>query len=97
MDIITYHASDMDLLQNDPMSFAVQVKHRNEYMGRQAQQAAIAADMRVFSGFSGGDVPYTKPRTASNGAVPLMRLKSFAFFTGFQYFICSVSASVVAR
>ena len=61
MDIITYHASDMDLLQSDPMSFAVQVKHRNEYMGRPAQQAAIAADMRVFSGFSGGDVPYTKP------------------------------------
>ena len=84
MDIITYHASDMDLLQSDPMSFAVQVKHRNEYIGRQAQQAAVVADMRFFSGFSGGEVPYTKPRTASNRAIPRIRFNPLPFLLVFS-------------
>lgn len=65
MDIITYHASDMDSVQNDPMPFAVQVKHRNEYTGKQARQTAVAANMGFFSGFDGDSVPYTSTSAAA--------------------------------
>ena len=86
MDIITYHASDMDLLQNDPMPFAVQVKHRNGYIGKQAVQTAVAADMRFFSGFDGARTAYShaKPRAAVNRAVPLRRFNPLPFLLVFS-------------
>ena len=79
MDIITYHASDMDLLQSDAMSFAVQVKHRSGYTGGPAGQAAVAADMRLLSGFNGGGSSYTKHRTVSSRAVPRIRFDPLPF------------------
>ena len=52
----------MDTVQNDSVSFAVQLKRKNEYTGGQARQAAVAADMRFFSDFQSTNIPYTKKR-----------------------------------
>lgn len=59
MDIITYQASDMDTMQNDSMSFAVQIKRKNEYVGGYTRQTAVAADMRLFSGHGKTGAAYT--------------------------------------
>lgn len=59
MDIITYQASDMDTMQNDSMSFAVQIKRKNEYVGGYTRQTAVAADMRLFSGLGKTGASYT--------------------------------------
>ena len=59
MDIITYQASDMDTMQNDSMSFAVQIKRKNEYVGGYTRQTAVAADMRLFSGLGKTGAAYT--------------------------------------
>lgn len=64
MDIITYHASDMDIVQNDSMPFSL-LQHRREYTGKQARQTAVAANMGVFSGFDGDSAPYTSTSTAA--------------------------------
>lgn len=73
MDIITYHASDMDIVQNDSMPFSL-LQHRREYTGKQARQTAVAANMGVFSGFDGDSVPYTSTSTAAvKRAVSLMQ------------------------
>lgn len=64
MDIITYHASDMDIVQNDSMPFSL-LQHRREYTGKQARQTAVAANMGVFSGFDGDSVPYTSTSAAA--------------------------------
>lgn len=64
MDIITYHASDMDIVQNDSMPFSL-LQHRREYTGKQARQTAVAANMGVFSGFDGNSVPYTSTSAAA--------------------------------
>ena len=85
MDIITYHASDMDIVQNDPMLFAVQVKHRSEYTGRQARQTAVAANMEFFSGFDSGTVPYTQTSAAAvKRAAALIRLNPLPFLLIFS-------------
>ena len=86
MNIITYHASDMDMLQSDPMPFPVQVKHRSEYMERQARQAAVAADIRFFSDFDGGSVPYThtKSSVAVSRVVPKIRFNPLPFLLIFS-------------
>ena len=59
MDIITYQASDMDTMQNDSISFAVQIKRKNEYVGGYTRQTAVAADMRLFSGLGKTGASYT--------------------------------------
>ena len=59
MDIITYQASDMVTMQNDSMSFAVQIKRKNEYVGGYTRQTAVAADMRLFSGLGKTGASYT--------------------------------------
>ena len=64
MDIITYHASDMDIVQNDSMPFSL-LQHRREYTEKQARQTAVAANMGVFSGFDGDSVPYTSTSAAA--------------------------------
>lgn len=64
MDIITYHASDMDIVQNDSMPFSL-LQHRREYTGKQARQTAVAANMGVFSGFDGDSAPYTSTSAAA--------------------------------
>ena len=84
MNIITYHASDMDTVQNDPMLFAVQVKHRNAYTGGQARQAAVAADMRFFSDFQSTNIPYVKKRAAFNHTISLVRLNPLPFLLIFS-------------
>ncbi|MGI5090647.1 M23 family metallopeptidase [Treponema vincentii] len=84
MNIITYHASDMDTVQNDSVSFAVQLKRKNEYTGGQARQAAVAADMRFFSDFQSTNIPYTKKRVAFNHTIPLMRLNPLPFLLIFS-------------
>ena len=84
MNIITYHASDMDTVQNDPMLFAVQVKHRNAYTGGQARQAAVAADMRFFSDFQSTNIPYVKKRAAFNHTISLVPLNPLPFLLIFS-------------
>ena len=84
MNIITYHASDMDTVQNDPMLFAVQVKHRNAYTGGQARQAAVAADMRFFPDFQSTNIPYVKKRAAFNHTISLVRLNPLPFLLIFS-------------
>ena len=84
MNIITYHASDMDTVQNDPMLFAVQVKHRNAYTGGQARQAAVAADMRFFSDFQSTNIPYVKKWAAFNHTISLVRLNPLPFLLIFS-------------
>ena len=84
MNIITYHASDMDTVQNDPMLFAVQVKHRNAYTGGQARQAAVAADMCFFPDFQSTNIPYTKKRAAFNHSISLVRLNPLPFLLIFS-------------
>ena len=79
MNIITYQASDMDTVQNDSVSFAVQIKRKNEYASSYARQTAVAADMRLFSDFPSTNIPYTKQRTAFNHTIPLMRLNPLPF------------------
>ena len=68
MDIITYQASDMDTMQNDSMSFAVQIKRKNEYVGGYTRQTAVAADMRLFSGLgkTGAAYAHTNRSVAFN-------------------------------
>lgn len=84
MNIITYHASDMDTVQNDPMLFAVQVKHRNAYTGGQARQAAVAADMRFFSDFQSTNIPYVKKRAAFTHTISLVHLNPLPFLLIFS-------------
>lgn len=86
MDIITYQASDMDMLQNDPMLFAVQVKHRNEYTGRPTRQTAVAADMHFFSGFGGSSVSdtHTKSSAVFNQAALLLKFNPLPFLLIFS-------------
>ena len=84
MNIITYHASDMDMLQNDSMSFAVQIKHRSDYMGRAAGQTAVAADMRPFSGFDDAGTSYIKRQGVFNCTTPLIRLNPLPFLLIFS-------------
>lgn len=86
MDIITYHASDMDIFQSDSMPFSAQITHKSGYTGGQARQAAVAADMRFFSGFDDVRSAYThtKPSAAVNRTVPLMRLNPLPFLLGFS-------------
>ena len=86
MNIITYQASDMDTVQNDSVSFAVQLKHKNEYASGQTRQAAVAADMRFFSGFDGGRTTYThtRPRAAFSRAVPPIRFNPLPFLLVFS-------------
>ena len=79
MDIITYHASDMEMLQSDSLPFAVQIKHRNSYASSSAGQTAVAADMRFFPGFDGGGSSYTKHRTVPSRAVPRIRFNPLPF------------------
>ena len=79
MDIITYHASDMEMLQSDSLPFAVQIKHRNSYASSSAGQTAVAADMRFFPGFDGGGSSYTKHRTVANRAALRMRFNPLPF------------------
>ena len=49
----------MDTMQNDSMSFAVQIKRKNEYVGGYTRQTAVAADMRLFSGLGKTGAAYT--------------------------------------
>lgn len=84
MNIITYQASDMDTVQNDSVSFAVQIKRKNEYASSYARQTAVAADMRLFSDFQTTNIPYTKQRTAFNHTIPLMRLNPLPFLLIFS-------------
>ena len=49
----------MDTMQNDSMSFAVQIKRKNEYVGGYTRQTAVAADMRLFSGLGKTGASYT--------------------------------------
>jgi len=49
----------MDTMQNDSMSFAVQIKRKNEYVGGYTRQTAVAADMRLFSGHGKTGAAYT--------------------------------------
>ena len=84
MNIITYQASDMDTVQNDSMSFAVQLKHKNEYMGRSTRQAAIAADMPFFSDFGGAGVSYTKKPAALYRAKQPIRFNPLPFLLIFS-------------
>ena len=84
MNIITYQASDMDTVQNDSVSFAVQIKRKNEYASSYARQTAVAADMRLFSDFQTTNIPYTKQRTVFNHTIPLMRLNPLPFLLIFS-------------
>ncbi len=86
MNIITYQAPDMDTVQNDSLSFAVQLKRKNEYTDGQTRQAAVAADMRLFSGFDGARTAYahTRSRAAFNRAVPSIRINPLPFLLGFS-------------
>ena len=84
MNIITYQASDMDTVQNDSMSFAVQLKHKNEYIGRSTRQAAIAADMPFFSDFGGAGVSYTKKPAALYRAKQPIRFNPLPFLLIFS-------------
>ena len=84
MNIITYQASDMETVQNDSVSFAVQIKRKNEYASSYARQTAVAADMRLFSDFQTTNIPYTKQRTAFNHTIPLMRLNPLPFLLIFS-------------
>ena len=84
MDIITYHASDMDILQSDSMPFSVQITHKSGYTGGQTRQAAVAADMRFFPDSQSTNIPYTKQRTAFNHTIPLMRLNPLPFLLIFS-------------
>ena len=49
----------MDTMQNASMAFAVQIKHKNEYVGGYTRQTAVAADMRLFSGLGKTGAAYT--------------------------------------
>lgn len=49
----------MDTMQNDSISFAVQIKRKNEYVGGYTRQTAVAADMRLFSGLGKTGASYT--------------------------------------
>ena len=74
----------MDTVQNDSMSFAVQLKHKNEYMGRSTRQAAIAADMPFFSDFGGAGVSYTKKPAALYRAKQPIRFNPLPFLLIFS-------------
>jgi len=74
----------MDTVQNDSVSFAVQIKRKNEYASSYARQTAVAADMRLFSDFQTTNIPYTKQRTAFNHTIPLMRLNPLPFLLIFS-------------
>ena len=65
MDIITYHASDMDMLQSDFVPFSVQRTRKSGYEGSRAYQTALAADMNFFSDLGGAGVAYTNTRPSA--------------------------------
>ena len=74
----------MDTVQNDSVSFAVQIKRKNEYASSYARQTAVAADMRLFSDFQSTNIPYTKQHAAFNRTIPLMRLNPLPFLLIFS-------------
>lgn len=74
----------MDTVQSDSVSFAVQLKHKNEYMGRSTRQAAVAADMPFFSGFGGAGVSYTKKPAALYRAKQPIRFNPLPFLLIFS-------------
>ena len=75
MDIITYHASDMDMLQNDSVPFSAQIMHKNGYTSSSACQTAVAADMRFFSGLDRVETAYTRTQRSAAFRRPALLLR----------------------
>lgn len=68
MNIITYHASDSDVLQTDFFgASSVRIKHQTEYTGRQMSAAAATADLYSFFSTS------YSPRPAARRPQPIAR------------------------
>ena len=85
MNIITYHASDMDILQNDTVPFPIRITHKSGYAGSNTHRTA-AADGHLFSGFGGADAAYThrKPSAAFSRAALLIRFNPLPFLLVFS-------------